>query len=185
MTKINVVRHPETIWNVRRLFQGSQEGSISEQGKQEAQKFVLHTKNIKIALIYYADNGRCKYLAERISKVHPKSKIIKDIRLNERSFGRLEGTYEVLAATKTNFNPDNYLEKFKWRPEGGESLEDVFPRVKDFIAMIKAEAKNETIFVVTSGGIMKLISFLSGINDLKGAMSYKAKNLEILNFSLE
>lgn len=184
MTKLILVRHPETVWNEKKLFQGSQEGLVSEQGKRETQKFVLHTKDIKIASIYYANNERCKYLAEKISKLHPESKIIKDTRLNERSFGKLEGTSEILAASKTGFNPDNYLKKFEWRPDGGESLEDILPKVRDFIAMIKAKAENKVIFVVTSGGIMKLILYLLGIHDLKGAMSYKAKNLEMLDLSL-
>ena len=184
MTKLTVIRHPETTWNKRRLFQGSCEGKITQHGILETQKIVLLTKDKIIDAIYYAGNKRCKYLAQQIANLHPECVTIKDSRLNERSFGKLEGTSEILEASESDFDPSNYLRKFSWRPEGGESLKDVLPKVKEFINVLKIKNVDNTIYVITSGGVMKLILYLSKANSLKEAMSYKAKNLEVLNIVL-
>ena len=140
---VTFVRHPQTTWNEQRLFQGKQEGDISEAGKLATIEFIKDTQNNKIDIIYCADNKRCKYLANKLIESHLNAKIIIDSRLNERSFGTLEGTSEIDMAKTTNFEINDFKERFKWKPTEGESLEDVSIRVKDFLTDLKKNKKSK------------------------------------------
>ena len=180
--KVTFVRHPQTTWNEQRLFQGEQEGDISESGKLDTIEFVKKTRDNKIDIIYCADNKRCKYLANKLIESHPNAKIIIDSRINERSFGIYEGTSEVDMSKTTNFETNDFDKRFKWKPTGGESLEDVSVRVNNFLIDLKKEQKTKTAFVVTSGGVIKTVSYILGIKTLKEAMMLKMKNLEMLQY---
>lgn len=178
--KLYFVRHPQTLWNVKRLFQGIKEGGVSEEGKIETLKFIKNLNVKKIDVIYCGNNNRCKYLAKKIFNNFPNSSIIIDSRLNERSFGDLEGTSELEFSNNSDFVFPNMEAKYKWRPKNGESLEDVSTRVKDFLSEIKIRNIGKSIFIITSGGVMKVITYLLSIKTLKEAMEIKYKNLEIL-----
>lgn len=178
--KVTFIRHPQTTWNEQRLFQGTQEGYISESGKLATAEFVKNTQGNKIDIIYCADNKRCKYLANKLLKFHPDTKIIINSEIKERSFGIYEGTSEVELEKVTNFKVDDFEERFTWKPTGGESLKDVSVRARKFIENLKKEEKNKNIFVITSGGIIRTISYVLGIKTLKEAMEFKIKNLGVL-----
>lgn len=177
--KVTFVRHPQTTWNVKSLFQGTREGSVTPEGKTETTKFVSNLSIESVDKIYSANNKRCLYLANELSKKYSKALLLTDSRLNERSFGDLEGTSELKFANNTDFIFPSMEDKYKWRPQNGESLEDVSIRVKDFLDEIKIN-KNETLLVVTSGGVLKTVSYILGIKALNEAMTYKIKNLETM-----
>jgi len=180
-----LIRHLETTWNEKGLFQGSKEGKISRAGKIETKKFVFDNRNTKIDLIYCANNRRCGYLAKILSKFHPEAKIKIDNRLNERSFGNLEGLPERVFAVNTRFKPNAFVKRYKWRPKGGESLEQVAPRVKSFLNDLAVYEKwNKIVFIITSGGIIKLILYILKLKDLKDAVSIKTKSLEVFQIPL-
>lgn len=182
--KVTFIRHPQTTWNEQRLFQGTQEGNISESGKLATLEFVKDNQNEKIDIIYCADNKRCKYLANKLIEAHPNTEIIIKPEINERSFGIYEGTSEINMAKTNNFEVDDFNERFKWKPTGGESLEDVSIRVRVFLDSLKNEPKAKTAFVVTSGGVIKTASYILGIKTLKDAMTFKMQNLEMMSVEI-
>ena len=178
--KVILVRHPQTIWNEKGLFQGSGESKISAMGKFKTREFAAQTKRIRISSIYYADNKRCKYLTRELVRYHPEAKILKDNRLNERSFGILEGLSEKDYASKTNFDHKDYVGQYKWNPKGGESLEKVSLRVKSFLKDLEKSESGGTAFIITSGGVIRTSLYILGLMTLKEAMALKIKNLEAL-----
>lgn len=181
---IYFIRHPETTWNKKRLFQGTKEGSVTLEGKSETSKFINNLDIEGIDKIYSANNQRCLYLVKELFNKFPKSSLIKDSRLNERSFGDLEGTSELEFARNTDFVFTNMEYKYKWRPQNGESLEDISVRVKEFLDEIKVSTgENETVVIITSGGVMKVVTNLLLIKSLEEAMQTKYKNLEILKIT--
>ena len=184
--KIYFIRHPETLWNKKGLFQGIKESGFSQSGYLTTRDFVEKSKKIEINSIYYAANKRCKYLADELLKVHTEIKTKKDVRLNERSFGEYEGFPEKDVAKGTFFDSKNFMNKFVWRPPGGESLKDILPRVKNFLSDVKkVEEKSRVVFVVTSGGVIRVAMIILGLKSLKEAIVYKAKNLEIIKVDLK
>lgn len=42
--RIAFIRHPQTLWNEQKLFQGTQEGDISESGKLATAEFIKKLK---------------------------------------------------------------------------------------------------------------------------------------------
>ena len=183
--KIYFIRHPETLWNKKGLFQGIKESGLSQAGYFTTGNFIEESKKIKINSIYYADNNRCKYLVDKLLKIHTESNAKRDIRLNERSFGEYEGFPEKDIAKVTFFNPEDFMKKFIWKPPGGESLKDVLPRVKDFLSDIKkVEKRSNVVFVITSGGVIRVASIILGLKTLREAMVYKTKKLEIVEVNM-
>jgi broad specificity phosphatase PhoE len=175
------IRHPETTWDKKRLFQGIKEGNITLEGRSETLNFINNLSIKQIDKVFSANNQRCLYLAKKLTRKFPKSILIKNTDLNERSFGDLEGTSELEFANNTNYIFPNMKARYKWRPKNGESLEDVSIRVKKFLNYIKTNVGgNETVFVVTSGGFMKVVSYLLSIKTLGEAMETRYKNLELL-----
>lgn len=183
--KVYFIRHPETTWNVKRLFQGSKEGEISKAGKLATIEFVEKIKNINIDVIYSANNKRSTYLANMIAKYNTDIEVVKDIRINERSFGLLEGESVSERAKDPGYKIFDENKRFNWEPPQGESLKKVSVRVKSFLDYIKTKHdKNETIFVVTSGGVIKVALYILKIKTLKEAMECKIKNLELFESNI-
>lgn len=177
------VRHPQTSWNENGLLQGVKEGKISRQGQVETKRFVKKTRDLEISSIYYAANKRCEYFAEQLVKIHPDTKLKRDSRINERSFGIYEGKSEKEIGEATGFVREDYRARFKWRPAKGESLEDISFRIKEFLRDLKRKEKDsKTVFVVTSGGVMRVILFVLGIKTLEEVIGLKIRNLEKLEF---
>lgn len=183
--KLYFIRHPETSWNKKHLFQGTKEGVVTKKGKQETAEFVKRIKYMNIDYVYCADNKRCEYLANELAKVFPKLVLKKDIRINERSFGEYEGTSESKIAEETDFDPNNFEARFKWKVKVGESLKNLSVRVKDFLNEVKAtNEEHDNIFVITSGGVMRVVLYILSIKTLSEALQTKLKNLEMLEINI-
>lgn len=179
--KLYFVRHPQTSWNKKRLFQGSKEGRVTKRGRQETARFIESVKNIKIDYLYYADNTRCEYLAKELMNVFPKLVMKKDTRINERSFGEYEGKPESRIAKITNFDPNNFEARYEWKGKDGESYKDISVHVKDFLKEVKAVHRdNNNIIIVTSGGVMKVVLYILSLKILSEALQTKYKNLDML-----
>jgi len=183
--KLYFVRHPQTLWNKKRLFQGSKEGPVTKEGKLATSEFIKSIKAMDIDYLYYADNKRCGYLAKEIVKIFPKLVSKRDPRINERSFGEYEGTPEGRIAKITNFDPNNFEARYEWKGEGGESMKDISIRVKDFLKELKeADVKDKNAFVITSGGVMKVVLYILSIKTLGEALQTKYKNLEMMEINI-
>lgn len=159
-----IIRHGETIGNIKRLNQGQVDGIITKKGISQSKKAGEYLKNKNIDTFYISDLGRTKDTAKEIIRFHPKSKIILTEKLREQNLGVLEGSKQgkedaLMAGLK---NAD-------FRPKKGESLLDMYQRVNSFaISTIKKELKNskkdKTVAFVTHGGpiVCLLIGFENG-----------------------
>jgi broad specificity phosphatase PhoE len=178
---IYFVRHPETTWNTEGKLQGTKEGLITKKGKFGSIWFVNKSIIYTIKIIYTANNNRTRYLANLITKKHTNSKVIIDNRLNERSFGSLEGLSSKDVGLKNNFDPNNYKQRYNWRPPEGESLHDIKGRVESFLKDLstKQSKVNGDIFVVTSGGIIKTTLLITRQWSLEVSMLSKINNLQL------
>jgi broad specificity phosphatase PhoE len=85
-----------------------------------------------------------------------------DKRLRERNFGEGLENKKWSDFTAEDLEIDR-LQKYNYRPFGGESVDDVKERVLSFISDIKDEAKDKKTLVVTSAGVIRLL--LSVYND--------------------
>ncbi|MBM3256077.1 MAG: histidine phosphatase family protein [Candidatus Moranbacteria bacterium] len=143
--KLIITSHGETVENSKRIVQGHLGGRLSKIGKQQAKKVARRLKKEKLGAIYSSDLKRAVDTANEIAKFHKDLTVQFDKRLRERFFGKYQG--------KT------YSENWDWKsiPEGIESDSKMNERVTNFIDDILDKHKNDTVLIVSHGGIKKII----------------------------
>jgi broad specificity phosphatase PhoE len=149
--KLILVRHGETDWNVRELVQGHKGVPLNKKGLEQAKKAGLRLKKEPIDIIYSSDLKRAKQTAAEIAKFHKVptrySKLIR-----ERKFGKLEG---ISRAEYKKLRDGSGVPKYLYRPPGGENYIDIRKRVRKFLAMLSKKHSNQTVVVVSHGGVIR------------------------------
>ena len=87
---IYVIRHGQTDYNVRKLFQGQMDINLNEVGKKQAEETAKKFEGVKIDNIISSPLSRAYETAQYISEV-TKTPIEIEEGLKERSFGQMEG----------------------------------------------------------------------------------------------
>ena len=153
------VRHGETDWNLKCLFQGQRDIPLNETGISQAKRLskYLQTKNKKFSCIYSSTLQRaCKtaeILAENLMLKIEKSELLKEI-----SFGDLEG--EKVQKEKVFFNGPEYLNiEFP----NGEKMIDACERFEKFICKLPLDIDN--VLIVSHGALFKAILEKNGVKD--------------------
>ncbi len=156
-SKIFLIRHGLTEWNKSLRFQGSQDIELNELGRGQAKQVANRLATEKIEKVYASDLSRAYETAEIIANKHS-LEVKKIAGLQEVSFGTWEGmTYDEIQ--------EEYREEWsKWQknpvenpiPEG-ESFEELQSRVMESFKQIVAESMDETILIVSHGGVIKVL----------------------------
>ena len=148
MTKVYLVRHGQTAWNLEEVFRGRADIPLDEAGRKEVHLAGEALKDETLHAIYSSPLSRSIETAENIAKfqnipVTPFDSII-DI-----SYGEWEG--KSLKEVQKKF-PDLYalwLEKpHKVTFPAGESLDEVRSRAMEAVENLVAKHKNENIALV-------------------------------------
>lgn len=155
--KIDFVRHGQSEHNKLGVINGqTMNGSLSEEGIKQAYETSEKLSN-DYARIYSSDLIRAKETAEILNK-KLNLEIIYDIRLRERSLGSFEG--KSWKDVGSELKEIDRIQKYDYRPYGGESVDNVKERLLSFINEIKQAEKKEKILVVAHGGIIRLLHHL-------------------------
>src|SRR3989344_5257039 len=170
--RLILTRHGETIENIKKLHQGWLPGKLSKKGLKQAKLLARRLKNIKIDVIYTSDLNRSLETTKAIAKFHKNAKLIKAKLLREMNHGVFNGTPNKLKYWKT-LNGG----RFDSRPEKGESLNDIWKRVKSFYKkLVKNNINDDVLIVAHSGTMCCLQSMICG----KG-IEYALKMIKIKN----
>lgn len=166
VTKLILVRHGEIEDNIKKVFPKVGKGqSLTEKGIKQAKSIAERMKNVKIDVIYSSPTLRTLQTAKEINKYH-NLKIIESNDIADMNMGILGGV--TLIPEKMPANIKIVHEKRKaddsYRPNNGESINDIKKRVSKFLDKIIEENKNKTILVVSHLGTIRVfISVLMGI----------------------
>lgn len=151
MTTVYIVRHAEAEGNKNKTFQGLTDCNLTEKGYLQLEALAERFKDIKIDKLYSSPLKRTIATAKAVNKYHNLPiNIEKDV--IEINGGVFEGQKwdEVPKFYPKEHNIwVNEPEKFKI--EGGESMKEVYDRMKNAITSIVAENKGKTIAVVSHG----------------------------------
>ncbi len=166
MSRLIIVRHGQSIWNLENRFTGWVDVPLSEKGRQEASDAgrVLYSHQIDIA--YTSMLTRAQSTLERLLDSADKDDIpvIKDAALNERHYGSLQGLNKADAAKE--FGEEQvriWRRSYDVPPPDGESLEMTAKRTIPFFerCILGDIALGKNVLVVAHGNsnrsiIMKL-----------------------------
>ncbi len=141
MKKLYFVRHGLTEMNVRSIYSGHTETSLTKEGIKQAKKAAKHAKNLNIDYIVSSPSSRAIETAKIIAKEigYPLNDIHTNSLFMERNFGSLEGK---------PWNPDIDIDGIA----DVESIDSLLARAKLAVGFLKTlPAKN--LLVVSHGQI--------------------------------
>jgi broad specificity phosphatase PhoE len=157
MTKLILIRHGETDWNIEGRWQGQEDVPLNGNGIQQAEANARELHSLKIDAIYSSDLGRARQTAEIIGK-EIGLRVFIDVRLREIH----QGAWQGMLITDIE---ERYAEIFKNRradplnfaPPGGETGRQVQERVIPAIQEIIQTHPHQTIVVVSHGFVIAVL----------------------------
>lgn len=179
MTKIYLIRHGQSEWNLLYKIQGQKDAPLTDLGKEQARKLGERLVGEKIDIIYSSDLSRALETARIISSIVNKP-VVATNELREINFGPWEGL--TLKEIRNKFKEEYSIwmsSPEKFRLEGAETLEALKRRVMSYVNKIIKENKDKNIAIVSHNATLKVI-ILSLLNI--GLLYYK--NFSLNNVSL-
>ncbi|MFO7793738.1 MAG: histidine phosphatase family protein [Candidatus Nanohaloarchaea archaeon] len=165
--KLFLCRHGETEHNDNGIVQGQMDTKINGKGKQQAKKLRDRLAEENIDKVYSSSMTRAIETAEIVAEPHD-IEIEETEELKEVARAKFEGERsEDLIEEITRSETEDYL----WKPEGGESLEELKERGADFFNTIKEEHEGEQVVAISHGGTIS--STLLGILEHSSKNSYR------------
>lgn len=157
-----ITRHGRTLWNEEHRFQGQQNSDLTLEGRQAADQLRQTIDDLSFDAVYVSPLGRT---IETANILFPNQGYTLDDRLKEMNFGVLEGlkeedvlsNYGELYSALWN-HPENYT-----KAPMGESFEEVFDRIDDFINFLIKKHSKDTVMIITHGMyIACLLAYVQG-----------------------
>ena len=156
-TKLLLIRHGETAWNAEHRIQGTLDIPLSPLGMVQSARLADCLANEPIEAVYSSGQSRAWLTAAPLA-ARLGLQVIAEPRLRERSFGVFEGlTLDEIAARY----PAEFIKWRErdpaWRPEGGESGQQLIDRVMSAVTDIGARHQNQTVALVSHGGVLDVV----------------------------
>ncbi|XP_006891431.1 PREDICTED: fructose-2,6-bisphosphatase TIGAR [Elephantulus edwardii] len=134
---LTVIRHGETRLNKEKILQGQGvDEPLSETGFNQAEAAGIFLSNVKFTHLFSSDLTRTKQTMQGILEKNKFSKnmtVVHDSRLRERNYGAAEGRPLTDLRTMARAAGE---EVPKFTPPGGETLNEVKMRGKDFFEFL-------------------------------------------------
>ena len=187
MNNLILLRHGQSQWNLENRFTGWEDVPLTERGIEEAKVAgqLMKKHKINIDVIFSSVLQRANKTAEFAIQEMNQGKfwsdgqllMIKDKSFNERDYGDLVGLNKDETANKYGKEQVHiWRRSYEVSPPGGESLENVFMRVKPYFIKFIVPKINEgkNVLIVAHGNSLRASMIQVGL--------YKAReisNIEI------
>ncbi|MBO6466507.1 MAG: 2,3-diphosphoglycerate-dependent phosphoglycerate mutase [Pelagibacteraceae bacterium] len=164
MSKLVLLRHGQSQWNLENRFTGWKDIELSENGISEAKKSgrLIKEKKIPIDKVYSSGLKRAIDTAIIAMKEanydhlfnNDELVIIKNIAVNERDYGDLTGLNKQETAEKYGKEQVHiWRRSYDVNPPGGESLKSVVERVKPYFEnTMKKDLEDEKNILLSAHG---------------------------------
>ncbi|MEO0327244.1 MAG: histidine phosphatase family protein [Pseudomonadota bacterium] len=149
------VRHGQTDWNAELRFQGSRDIPLNDTGRLQAEDYGQKLSSL------IDDGQEFQFISSPLCRARETMEIIRkhlnmpigeysiDDRLREISYGNFEGrTQPEIKAENRTIYYERKQNMWTFRPEGGESHQDVIGRVRQWYESLDPSAK----YLVTAHG---------------------------------
>ena len=156
---IYFIRHGETSWNAEFRYQGQADVPMNETGRAQARR------NGEVLARLLPGIAEADFIASPLARARETMEIVRDVldldpkhyriddRLKEAHYGQWQGT---LLADLPRLDAEGMQARnrdpFRWRPQGGESYEDLMARAVNWVRTIERDA-----VVVSHGGVSRVL----------------------------
>ncbi len=162
MSKLILLRHGESQWNLENRFTGWVDVPLSPKGEKEAASAGEKIKGIALDHAYTSLLKRANHTLELALKTAHQEKIpvVKDVALNERHYGDLQGLNKVETAKK--YGDDQvkiWRRSYDVAPPNGESLKDTKARTLPYFdrEILPKVLAGKNIIVAAHGNSLRAI----------------------------
>lgn len=174
------VRHGQTPWNIEKRIQGRADIEINEEGEAQARQTRDELAGAEFAAIISSPLKRAYRTAEIIARKHSGIPLIVEPALCERDFGEFEG----------RVNDGNFFGLWNFGKDRelivrGETTEQLYERVRDFLDRIRGGYKDRDVLLVAHGGVGVIIeAYYRGIPEDGNLLVYVARNGEVRRYEV-
>jgi len=156
-TRICIIRHGETDWNVEKRIQGHTDVPLSETGRAQALAMAFNAAHHRFHAIYSSDLLRASETAQVLAQREDQEvKLLPQLR--ERHFGLFQG---ITAAEGASLYPAAYAHyvarDLYYDFETGESLRRFAERVAEGIDWLVRHHSGQTIAAVSHSGVLDVV----------------------------
>ena len=180
MATLILLRHGQSVWNAANIFTGWTDVDLSEVGVAEAAKAGDELAETAIDVIHTSGLIRAQRTAEIVMEHNSASGEVpthRDIRLNERHYGDLQGMNKDETRAKHGDEQVRiWRRSYDVPPPGGESLEMCAERTLPYLteAIIPDLKSGKTVLVAAHGNSLRSI-----VMKIEGLSKDEVLNLEI------
>jgi len=157
MTRLILIRHGETDWNVEGRWQGQIDVPLNENGREDARETAHSLEEAGIQAIYSSDLKRASETAKALGEATG-LEIRTDARLREIHQGEWQGLLVSEIQERYNQRFEQRL-KNPWAvaPPGGETVVEVQQRVFQALDDILQKHPEDTVAIVAHGFVIALL----------------------------
>ncbi len=166
MVTAYLVRHAEAQGNIEEFFQGHINTDVSEKGAKQLEMLAERFRDISFDAIYSSPLLRAKKTAEAVNKYHGLP-ITEDERLIEINGGVWEGVKWTEIGERFPESYDKWRNKmWEFQAENGESMAEVYERMKNAVTDIASKNEGKTIVIVSHGCALRNFLSYAEFNDI-------------------
>ncbi len=146
-----LVRHGQTDWNQEGRYQGQLDLPLNRAGLEEARRLAAILAQRPLVAIYSSDLLRARQTAEILARASG-APLILEARLREVALGEWEG--QLFSDIRARYPAEIHarqLHPLHSRPPGGETLWEVWQRVKSAVDEIAARHPAQEVAIVAHG----------------------------------
>jgi len=157
LSRLLLVRHGNTELNSAQIFVGHTDVELSATGHWQVEKLRDRLSTEKIDVIYSSDLRRALGTAETIASPH-RLEVIACPELREFDYGELDGlTFAEICRLHPEVAELCACWSLRLKFPGGESVDQLRQRVSGFLDRLQQHSPEQTVLVVTHGGLLRLM----------------------------
>lgn len=160
-TRLLIVRHGQTDWNIDGRFQGQTDIPLNATGHKQAHALARRLAAKPLEAIYASDLKRASLTASIIHQAlsaDGRSPLILEPRLREMCFGEWEGlTYREIQARQPRQLSRWESDLEQVAPPAGETLLEMAERVQAAFQSILAAHPGKSVLLVAHGGPLQML----------------------------
>ena len=157
MTRLAIIRHAETLWNVERRIQGRSDSPLTPEGVLAARGWAAALAGYGFTALYSSPLGRAMRTAELVGAQLGLSPVA-EAGLAEQAFGGWTGLTVPELRLEGVLEPQEAL-GWAFTPPGGEDRRTVLERSWASLTAIASRHRGETVLAVTHEGVVRAVLY--------------------------
>ncbi|WP_324780490.1 histidine phosphatase family protein [Thiobacillus sedimenti] len=175
-TRVCLIRHGETDWNVEKRIQGHTDVPLNETGRAQALAMAFNAAHQRFDAIYSSDLARAVETAQALAQREGQAvRLLPTLR--ERHFGLFQGLTAAEAASRHPAAHAHYVARDLDYDFGtGESLRRFAARVGEAIDWLLRHHAGQTVAAVSHSGVLDIVYRRATGRPLSAPRDFKIPN---------